>query len=186
MKTKTVNKFVQAKARTLAAAHRAALRPAYLDNPEVRNVLKAFPASVRKEVSVCPSDYSDNITFYLTLRDLPSFKDKALCKTLGAFAGDEWSSYSNDYTHDQPNRDFVFSKTLTIPLPVNARTRWLKKHSYIHWSDYEGYDAGPSVRVEVKVFVSAYVVADSDSCRIEVVERKERVVIEEVKRIVCA
>ena len=182
--TKT-NVFVQAKTRTIAAAHRAALRPAYLDNPEVRAVLKAFPTSVRKHVSVCPSDYSDDITFYLTIRELPSFKDKALCKALEAFAGDEWSSYTSDYTHSQPNRDYVFSKTLVIPLPVNARTLWLKKHGFLYWSDYDS-DAVPTVKVEVKVFISAYVVADSDSCRIEVVERKERIVIEEVKRIVCA
>jgi hypothetical protein len=185
MKTKPVNKFVLAKQQSLAAAHRAALRPIYLDQPEVRNVLKCIPAKLRKDVSVSPSDYSDNITFYLTVRDLPSFKDKALTRVLEAFAGDDWSSCSNDYTYDQPNRDFVFTKTLTVPLPVNAHTRWLKKQGYIHWSEYEG-DAGPSVRVEVKVFISAYVKSDSPLCRVEVVERKETIVIEEVKRIVCA
>jgi hypothetical protein len=40
--------------------------------------------------------------------------------------------------------------------------------------------------VEINIFISAYVKQDSDSCRIEVVERIEEVVIKEVKRIVCA
>ncbi len=181
--SKTINKFAQAKSRVIASAHRAALRPAFLDNPEVRAVLKAFPPALRKEVSISPAEYTDSITFYLTMRDLPSFKDKALCKALEAFAGDEWASHTNDYTYDQPNRDFSFTKTLTIPLPVNARTLWLKKNGYL-WDAYE--DFAPTARVEVKVFISAYVKADSDSCRIEVVERKEKIVIEEVKRIVCA
>ncbi len=183
--SKTVSQFVLAKTRAIASAHRAALRPTYLDRPEVRAVMKAFPASVRKDVSISPAEYTDSILFYLTLRDLPSFKDKHLTKVLEKFAGDEWASHTNDYTYDQPNRDFSFVKTLTIPLPVNARTRWLNKHGYLWSSDYSETFA-PTVRVEVKVFISAYVKGDSDSCRIEVVERKERIVIEEVKRIVCA
>jgi hypothetical protein len=65
-------------------------------------------------------------------------------------------------------------------MPATPAARWLEKNAYF-W-----HDDKTTLPVEISIFISAYVKQDSDSCRIEVVERIEEVVIKEVKRIVCA
>jgi hypothetical protein len=176
-----MKKFTQAKQDAIANAHRAALRVRILEAPAVQAILQIFPRNVRKDVRVNCSDYSNNITFSLYMRDLDSLKAKPLLRVLEAFVSDPgWDSSSSDYTHDKPNRDFRFNKKLPIPMPATPAARWLEKNCYF-W-----HDDKTTLPVEISIFISAYVKADSDSCRIEVVDRVEKVVIEEVKRIVCA
>lgn len=176
-----MNKFAKAKQDAIANAHRSALRVRLLDEPSVRAMLALFPRNLRKDVYVSCADFSNTVTFAIWLRDLDSLKDKKLTRVLEPFATDpSWTSTSNDFTHDVPNRDYHFHKKTDIPMPVNAHSRWLDKHGYF-WHDDKN-----TLPVDIRVSVYAYVKADSDSCRIEVVDRVEKVVIEEVKRIVCA
>ena len=177
-----MKKFTQAKQDAIANVHRAALRVRILEAPAVQAVLQLFPRNMRKDVRVNCSDYSNTVTFSLYLRDLDSLKDKRLMRALDAFVSDPgWTPSSSDYTHSNtPNRDYRFSKKLPIPMPATPAARWLEKHAYF-W-----HDDRTTLPVEISIFISAYVKQDSDSCRIEVVERIEKVVIEEVKRIVCA
>lgn len=174
------NVFAQAKQEALAAAHRAALRPALYEHASLRAILKMFPVRLRKHVSIYPSSYNASTQFSITLRDLDSLKhDERLLNVLWPFSTSEWECSSTDYTYDTPNRDFIFRRTLHIPMPDNVHTRWLKKHGHVqHYAS--------TMPMEVIVFISAFVKADSDSCRIEVVDIKEEVVRTEVKKIVCA
>lgn len=177
------SKFAIVRQRTVAASHRAALRVRMVDAPEIRAILSMFPRAHRNNVHIDVSDYgaTNSVTFSLYLRELSSLKDRSLIRVLETFASDPaWNAASNDYTYtDQPNRDYRFKQTLHIKRPANEHTRWLVSHAYMPY----GEDTMP---VEIHIYISAYVKADSDSCRIEVVDRVERVVVEEVKRIVCA
>ena len=176
-----MNKFTQAKQNAIANVHRAALRVRVLEAPAVQAMLTLFPRSMRKDVRIDCYEYSNTVTFSLYLRDLDSLKDKRLMRALDAFVSDpDWIASSNDYTYETPNRDYRFNKKTSIPMPANAHARWLDKHGYFWHEDKT------TLPVEINIFISAYVKADSDSCRIEVVDRVEKVVIEEVKRIVCA
>lgn len=177
-----MNQFTYAKQVALASAHRAALKVRVLEAPQVQAILQLFPRNLRKDVEISCSEYSNAVTFALYMRDLDSLKDKKLMRVLEAFVSDpEWNSSSNDYTHsDTPNRDYRFDKKISIPMPANEHSRWLEKH-FMFW-----HDDKTTLPVEIRIYISAYVKQDSNSCRIEVVERKEKVVIEEVKRIVCA
>lgn len=177
-----MKKFTQAKQDAIANAHRAALRVRILDAPTVQAVLQLFPRNLRKEVEVSCSDYSNRVNFSLYMRNLDSLKDKQLMRVLEAFATDPgWDAGSSDYTYnDTPNRDFRFTKKLSIPMPATPAARWLEKH-FMFW-----HEDKTTLPVEISIYISAYVKMDSDSCRIEVVDRVEKVVIEEVKRIVCA
>lgn len=176
-----MNKFTQAKQDAIANAHRAALKVRLLDAPAVQAMLKLFPRNLRKDVEISCSDYSNTVSFNLYLRDLDSLKDKRLMRALDAFVSDpDWITSSTDYTYDTPNRDYRFNKKLSIPMPANEHSRWLEKNAYFWHEDKT------VLPVEIHIYISAYVKQDSDSCRIEVVERIEKVVVEEVKRIVCA
>lgn len=171
-------KFAHAKREALANYHRSALRAQALAAPQVQGVLKMFPANLRKDVYVNVLSYSDTVYFQLTVRDLDSLKDTRLARVLESFTIEGWEASSYDYTYNVPNRDYRFARKIALPQPKNVHTRWLIKHYYMHETD-------PLV-VSVDVIINAYVKEDSASCRIEVVERKERVVVDEVKRIVCA
>ena len=174
------NKFSSARETAIANAHRSALRVRVIDNPSVRAILQMFPRNMRKDVRVSTSDYSNTVHYSLYLRDLDSLKDKRLERALSPFLAQEWSTSSTDYTHEAPNRDFRFIKKMDIPMPDTPSARWLAKRGFF-WHDDKSV-----LPVEICIYISAYVKADSDSCRIEVVDRVERVVVEEVKRIVCA
>lgn len=190
-------KFAHAKCEVLANFHRAALRTHMLAAPQVQAVLKMFPANVRKDVYVSALNYSDAVYFQLTMRDLDSLKDKKLLRVLESFASEGWDASSSDYTYNVPNRDYRFTRKVNIERPNNPHSRWLVKQGHLpsFEGDYFnmaynvrerlGYEL-PTMPVEIQVIINAYVKEDSASCRIEVVERKERVVVDEVKRIVCA
>ena len=186
MKTKSLVSvhLARAKRDALATAHRAALRPVMFTSPVVRQTIMSFPPALRERVSLNGSNYGDQVTMYLTMRDLDSLKDKRLTKLLEKFAGDEWVCRTSDYTYAEANRDFVFTRKVSVPVPLNSHTKWLIKDGQMYQSIYE--DTPLTVEMEIQVFISAYVKSDSPLCRIEVVERNERVVIDEVKRIVCA
>lgn len=177
-KSITNRKFNVLKQDAVAYYHRSALRAQMVDAPKAKDILKMFPPKVRNEVCVSMMSYSDTLHFSLTLRDLDSLKDTRLTKVLEAFAVEGWDARSSDYVYDVPNRDFHFGRTLFMATPSNAHSRWLVKNAYMN--------ADQSIEMRVSVIISAYVKADSDSCRIEVVDRVEKVVIEEVKKIVCA
>lgn len=175
-----MKKFTQARQHAIANVHRAALRVRVLEAPQVQAILSLFPRNMRKDVRIDCSDYSNTVTFSLYMRDLDSLKDKRLMRALDAFVSDpDWITSSTDYTYDTPNRDYRFNKKIEIKRPTNEHTRWLVSHAYMPYGE-------STMPVEIQIFISAYVKMDSDSCRIEVVERKEKIVIEEVKRIVCA
>jgi hypothetical protein len=175
----TINKFSSARETAIANAHRSTLRVRVIDNPSVRAILQMFPRNMRKDVRVSTSDYSNTVHFSLYLRNLDSLKDRKLERALAPFLAEEWSTSSTDYAHEVPNRDFRFIKKMDIPMPDTPSARWLAKRGFF-WHDDKSV-----LPVEICVFISAYVKADSDSCRIEI-ERKEEVVIREIPRIVCA
>jgi hypothetical protein len=163
-------------------AHQASLRPHLLSAPEVRAALAALKHTMPKqhaELGVYVSDYAHTVYLTLKLNNLNSLKDKVLAKVLLPFVGDEaWRSHTNDYTFgEEPNRDFSFERGVRVPIVRKTpAVRWLQRHTGM----------GDAVYMSLNVRISAYVKQDSDSCRIEVVERIEEVVIKEVKRIVCA
>lgn len=179
------------------AQHKRTLHAACLRHPQVRSTYYALakatpgatgaaPTSTSLYVSrpfVHVSDYSAQVDVGVTLRDLYSFKDAALLKLLDAFAAGDWDASSSDYAHATPNRDYRFKRTIDRPLDALRLTaaerralEWLKENS--------PYNIPTELTLTVSVY--AYVKADSDACRIEVVGVEEQVLRKEVKRIVCA
>ena len=166
--------------------HRAVLYFAFLRLPEVK---RAFTLLTRAMPEHNPwpwlsvGTFSPTVDVGVSTRDLDSFKDPALLRLLSPFAGDEWTPETTDYTYSEPNRDYRFKREIHNPLSglrLTAAERrslaWLDEHS--PWSV-------PKV-CTLTVAVYAYVKADSDACRIEVVGVEEEVIKKEVKRIVCA
>lgn len=164
--------------------HRAVLYFAFLRLPEVK---RAFGMLTRALPENSPwlsaGTYSPTVELGMSMRNLDSFKDPALMFLLSQFAGDEWTPETTDYTYSEPNRDYRFKREIHNPLfglRLTAAERrslaWLEEHS--PWSV-------PKV-CTLTVAVYAYVKADSDACRIEVVGVEEEVIKKEVKRIVCA
>ena len=173
--------------------HRAVLYFAFLRLPEVKRAftLLTRPLRHRRPDGVPPvatpwlsvGTYSPTVDLGMPVRNLDSFKDPALMFLLSQFAGDEWTPETTDYTYNEPNRDYRFKRKIHNPLSglrLTAAERrslaWLEEHS--PWSV-------PKV-CTLTVAVYAYVKADSDACRIEVVGVEEEVIKKEVKRIVCA
>ena len=177
-KQSITTRIARAKTDAIAKAHFAALRPHFLKSPIIAQTLRLIPKSLKPSVSIDVSSYADRVSFTLSLRELASFKDKRLVKLIEAFAGDEWQSRSNDYTYDQPNRDYSFTQRVAVPVPRCASASWLRKHGYI-------YEDEP-LTFELSVYVFAYVKADSAACRIVVTGVEEKVVRTEIKEIVCA
>jgi hypothetical protein len=166
--------------------HRSVLHGAFMRMPEVK---RAFTLLTRAMPEHNPwpwlsvGTYSPTVDVGVSTRDLASFKDPALLRLLSQFAGDEWTPETTDYTYDVPNRDYRFKREIHNPLSALRLTAaerrslaWLEEHDrwYI-----------PKV-CTLTVAVYAYVKADSDACRIEVVGVEEEVIKKEVKRIVCA
>lgn len=173
-----MNKFQIAQRNASINAHRTAIRTELARHEEVRKTLALFPPKLRSEVVLQVSEYNNSVSFTLVMRDLESFKDKQLTKLLAKFAGDEWLTRSNDYTHsDTPNRDFSFTRKLAWTPKPSKHTRWL--------AAYVGdYFIPSSFDISVNLFT--YVKSDSPLCRIVVAGVEEEVVRKEIKQIVCA
>ena len=168
--------------------HRTVLHDACTRLPEVKRAFalltRALPAGDSQPwpwLSV--GTYTPTLDIGVSVRNLDSFKDVSLLRLLSRFAGDEWTSETSDHTYAAPNRDYRFKREIHNPLSALRLTAaerralaWLEEHDrwYI-----------PQV-CTLTVGVYAYVKADSDACRIEVVGVEEEVIKREVKRIVCA
>jgi hypothetical protein len=179
---KTTQLIALARARAERAAYEAALRPHLVSSPEVRKALSTLKSNAPKgpntTLSVSVSDFSNSVFVSLRISDLDSLKDPALAKALTPFIVDgTWTPSTTDYTYgEEPNREFMFSKHVSIPIVQRtAPVRWLQRRGFL----------GDSVSFHIEVRVSAYVKADSAACRYEV-DVTEEVVRKEVKRIVCA
>ena len=139
--------------------------------------------------------HAETVRIGVSLRDLESFKDARLLKVLEAFigAGDgtadeaEWESSTADYAFTMPNRDYSFTRKLSLAdptrLPPGLRKALSRAHDTLnalnHWD--------PATPSELKIIVNvyAYVKSDSPLCRVVVTGVTERVVREEKKEIVC-
>jgi len=128
-------------------------------------------------------EYGAEVTMGMAVRDLPSLKDKGLMRVLAAFAGDEWTATSTDYTHDVPNRDYRFRCDIAEPLE-HLRLTAAEQRSLAWLNEHAPYEVPRTATLTVSVY--AYVKGDSDSCRIEVTGVEEIVTKREVKKIVCA
>lgn len=184
--------LASAKRRAVIAQHKRVLHAAFVRLPQVKPVFvalaKAGLGGERPWVNV--GEYGAEIGLGLTMRELPSFKDERLTALLERFAGDAWSSSTTDCTYDQPNRDYRFAMEIETPLGgygpgypalrLTAAERrslaWLREHA--------SWEVPRTMQITVGIY--AYVKADSDACRIEVVGIEEEVIKKVIKRIVCA
>jgi len=106
-----------------------------------------------------------------------------LLKVLDTFAAGDWDASSSDYTYNQPNRDYRFKRTIDRPLDTLRLTAAERRS--LSWLDTHASYSIPT-ELTLTVGIYAYVKADSDACRIEVVGIEEEVIKKEIKRIVCA
>lgn len=173
--------LANAKAHTLTNHHRSALCATLGDRPEVKAAFMLLPPALRAKAWMDVSQYSSAVTIGVRIGDLPSFKAPALMRVLSRFAGDEWTAKTNDYTYSTPNRDYQFSRSIALPddystFARHPSARWLIKH-------------GAAFRIpthfDLSVFIYAYVVSDSPTCRVVVTGVKEEVIRTETKAIVC-
>ena len=184
------------KRRAIVAQHKRVLHAAFVRLPQVKPLFVALAKAALggEQPWVTVSEYSAEVSVGMTMRELPSFKDKRLMKLVSAFAGDEWTAATTDFTYDRPNRDYSFKMEITDPLgalgalatPGHPALRltaaeqrslaWLREHA--------SWELPRTLMISVQIY--AYVKADSDACRIEVVGIEEEVIKKEIKRIVCA
>lgn len=172
--------LVEAKRRMIRESHSMALRSTLAQHPSVRAVLMLLPPALRHSASVDMSMYTNSVRMYVSIRDLASFKDKALTSLLSKFAGDEWKTQPSSAwaIGDKPNVDYRFTRRIpwdTHKLHRTAAYKWLDIHA--------PYEIPQSFEIELTI--CAYVKGDSDMCRIEVKGVKEEVVTREVRVIRC-
>lgn len=175
------------KRRAVIAQHKRVLHATLVWLPQVKPlfVTLAKAAVGGEHPWVNTSEYNAEVSLGLTLRELESFKDERLTKLLERFAGDEWRSSTTDYTYDRPNRDYRFTRELDDPLRHPALRLTAAERRSLAWlREQAPYEVPRTVLLTVGIY--AYVKADSDACRIEVVGIEEEVIKREVKRIVCA
>ena len=181
------------KRRAVIAQHKRVLHVALVRLPQVKPLFVTLTRAALggEHPWVNASEYSAEVSLGLTLRELESFKDGRLTKLLSAFAGDEWRSSTTDYTYAQPNRDYRFTMEIDDPLAdlLDEQRRGLRltaaeQRSLAWLREQAPYEVPRTVLLSVQIY--AYVKADSDACRIEVVGIEEEVIKREVKRIVCA
>lgn len=168
--------------------HRTVLHDACMRLPEVKRAFalltRALPAGDSQPwpwLSV--GTYTPTVDIGVSVRNLDSFKDVSLLRLLSQFAGDEWTPETADHTYAAPNRDYRFKRE--IPNPLSGLRLTAAERRSLAWLDEHSPWAVPKV-CTLTVAVYAYVKADSDACRIEVVGVEEEVIKKEVKRIVCA
>lgn len=153
--------IVTAQRKLLTQAKQIKARAAILRRPEVKSTWQMFPLSLRKNVDVRASDWTDSVYLSVMLTGLDSLKDdRRLLSVLEPFAGDNaWQASTSDYAGGEvPNRDFTFHKL---------------------------FGTADTLRFSIYVTVCAYVKTDSPSCRIETRVREETVRKEE-RVLVCA
>lgn len=174
MAKRTINHIInKSTTEALREAHLANVHAAILKQPEVKKVLIKFPLAVRNNLYV--GVYGNTVALTLYMSDLSSFKSTRLTAMLDKFA--TWDCATEDHTYsDSPNRDFKFTANYPWTPKPSASLRWLEKHApeYI------------PTAFKIQVNINAYVKSDSKNCRIEVVQVEEKVVRNEIKRIVCA
>lgn len=181
MQTKnTVHKTqAEAKQRVMREAHALALRANLPYNPAVRAILMLLPPALRATATVDVSNHSNVVRIYASVRNLDSFKDKALTSLLSKFMGDEWRAHSNAWTlGNQPNMDYTFTRVMAWDTSKESRSasyKWLEKHDT---------HSLPKT-FDVSVTVCAYVKGDSELCRIEERGMKEEVVSRPIRVIRC-
>lgn len=182
-----------AKRRAIIAQHKRVLYAAFVRLPQVKPIFVALAKAALGGESpwVTVGDHNAAIDVGMTMRDLDSFKDGRLTKLLERFAGDAWRSSTTDYTYDQPNRDYRFAMEIEAPLAdlLDEQRRGLRltaaeRRSLAWLREHASYEVPRTMQITVGIY--AYVKADSDACRIEVVGIEEEVIKREVKRIVCA
>ena len=168
--------------------HRAVLHDACMRLPEVKRAFalltRALPAGDSQPwpwLSV--GTYTPTLDIGVSVRNLDSFKDVSLLRLLSQFAGDEWTPETSDHTYAAPNRDYRFKREIHNPLSA-LRLTAAERRSLAWLEAHDGWYIPKVCTLTVAVY--AYVKADSDACRIEVVGVEEEVIKREVKRIVCA
>lgn len=160
-----------------ADRHVAALRASFLTFPEVKEAFNIFPPLNRKRVNISSLGYSEEVALSLSLSNLSSFKDKQLLRLLERFSDSTWRAETRDFTFNQPNRDYSFTRTIPVSFPENNKhARWLREN---------GYEHRVPTTFALCVRIYAYVRSDSPTCRIVVTGVKEEVIRSEVKQIVC-
>jgi hypothetical protein len=177
--------------RVRIAQHKRVLHAALGRLPQVRKAFLTYTRALRSLPQAGPDaapwlsvgEYGAEVTMGMSVRDLPSLKDKGLMRVLAAFAGDEWTATSTDYTFDVPNRDYRFRRDIAEPLE-HLRLTAAEKRSLAWLSEHAPYELPRTAALTVSVY--AYVKGDSDACRIEVTGVEEIVTKREVKKIVCA
>lgn len=176
-----------AKRRAIIAQHKRVLLAACVRLPQVKPLFVALAKATLggEQPWVNTSEYSAEVSVGLTMRELASFKDERLTKLVSRFAGDEWTASTQDYTYDKPNRDFSFTMTIDDPLDTPALRLTAAERRSLAWlREHASWEMPRTLTLSVQIY--AYVKADSDACRIEVVGIEEEVVKKEIKRIVCA
>jgi hypothetical protein len=181
------------KRRAIIAQHKRVLYAAFVRLPQVKPIFVTLAKAALggEHPWVNTSEYSAEVSLGLTLRELESFKDERLTKLVSAFAGDEWTATTTDYTYDPPNRDYRFTMEIEAPLAdlLDEQRRGLRltaaeQRSLAWLREQAPYEVPRTVLLTVGIY--AYVKADSAACRIEVVGIEEEVIKKEIKRIVCA
>lgn len=180
------------KRRAVIAQHKRVLHAALVRLPQVKPLFVTLTRAALggEHPWVTTSEYSAEVSLGLTLRELESFKDGRLTKLLERFAGDEWRGTTTDYTYDQPNRDYRFAMEIDDPLGAYGpghpalRLTAAEQRSLAWLREQAPYEVPRTLQITVGIY--AYVKADSDACRIEVVGIEEAVIKKEIKRIVCA
>jgi hypothetical protein len=181
------------KRRAIIAQHKRVLYAAFVRLPQVKPIFVTLAKAALggEHPWVNTSEYSAEVSLGLTLRELESFKDERLTKLVSAFAGDEWTATTTDYTYDQPNRDYRFTMEIEAPLAdlLDEQRRGLRltaaeQRSLAWLREHASWEVPRTMQLTVGIY--AYVKADSAACRIEVVGIEEEVIKKEIKRIVCA
>lgn len=184
-KSAFASKLAHVRLTTNVNKHTAALRALLIQHPEIKAAFNRLPPALRADAWIGGPEYGTAVQIGLTLSNLDSFKDKTLIKALAPFTTDDaWEAHTSDWAGNQPNRDYIFSRTLYLvhtpaihdAIQRHPSARWLRANDHAH--------AVPTM-LDLRVAIYAYVKSDSPTCRVVVKGVTERVVREEVKEIVC-
>jgi hypothetical protein len=171
--------------RNQVSKHRAAPLAALLKHPEIKRAFNSIPAALRADAWIGGAEYDNSVQIGLTLNNLDSFKDKTLIKVLTPFTTDDaWVAHTSDWAYTQPNRDYIFNRTLHL-VHTPAIHDAIQRHPSARWLRANGYAHHVPTTLDLRVAIYAYVKSDSPSCRVVVKGVTERVVREEIKEIVC-